>query len=112
MAALSHPDDAELDAWYRGEHVTEIAKCPGYRRTSRFMVHHYSVLSAFERSSPPVPKWLALHEFEGPQIPWEELRASDETDWARRVVPGLRDVDFGLFRLVRVYGNEGNKAKL
>lgn len=106
-AAMSHSNDSELDAWYRGEHIALIARCPGYRRTSRYRLATRSILSAFERSFPPAPTWLALHEFNGPHIPWEDLAATDETEWAKKVIPGIVDIDFGCFRLERVYHKLG-----
>jgi len=57
------------------------------------------------------PKWLAIHEFEGPEIPWEELATIDETSWAKKVIPGILNVDFGCFRLKRAYKKQ-EKAKL
>ncbi|RDW56613.1 hypothetical protein BP5796_13078 [Coleophoma crateriformis] len=108
-AAMSHTSDADLDAWYRGEHVAEISKCPGYRRTRRYKLSSRSILSEFVRSVPALgPTWLAIHEFEGPNMPWKELQATDETDWAKKVVPGIRDIDFGVFELKRVYGKLGH----
>ncbi|KAF4631293.1 hypothetical protein G7Y89_g6837 [Cudoniella acicularis] len=110
-AAMSHSSNAELDEWYRGEHVETISKCPRYRRTSRYKIATRSLLSGFERSFPPAMTWLALHEFEGPEVPWKELAATDETEWAKKVLPGITEIDFGLFELKRVFG-EGEKARL
>lgn len=100
---MSHASDSELDESYRGEHVAEISKCPGYRRTSRYKVATRSLLSAFERSFPLAPKWLALHVFDGIVLPWKELAATDETQSAKAVIPGIRDIDFGCFKLKRVF---------
>jgi hypothetical protein len=108
---MSHSSDSQLDEWYRGEHVDEISKCPGYRRTSRYKLASRSLLSAFERSFPPAPTWLAIHEFDGVELPWKELAATDETDWAKKIIPGISDIDFGCFRLKRAY-EEPSVAKL
>jgi hypothetical protein len=96
---MSHNSDSELDDWYRGEHVAEISKCPGYRRTRRYKLVTRSLLSAFERSFPSAPKWLALHGFDGLVLPWKGLAATDETEWAKIAIPGIRDIDFGCFQL-------------
>jgi hypothetical protein len=101
---MSHKTDSELENWYRREHVSLISKCPGYRRTSRYKLSTRSVLSAFERSFPPGPRWLAIHEFDGQEVPWKELADTDETEWAKKVIPGIEEIDFGCFRLKRVYG--------
>jgi len=55
--------------------------------------------------------WLAIHEFDGPEIPWKELAATDETEWAKKVMPRIEDIDFGCFQLKRVFGKPG-MAKL
>jgi len=108
---MSHNSDAALDEWYRNEHVLEISKCPGYRRMARYTNASRSLLSAFSRTHPRAPTWLAVHEFEGPEIPWTELAATDETEWAKRVVPGIRDIDFGVFKLVQIFEKK-EQAKL
>jgi hypothetical protein len=70
------------------------------------------VLSAFERSIPVRgPQILALHEFDGLNVPWNELASTDETEWAKKLLPGLVEMDFGVFRLKRVYEKE-SKSKL
>lgn len=111
---MNHTSDYTLDDWYRGEHVRTISECPNYRRMVRYKLATRSLLSAFERSFPENVTWLALHEFDG-EVPWKELAATDETEWAKKVIPGIQDIDFGLFELKRVYEKrerEGEKAKL
>ena len=103
-AAISHSSDTDLDEWYRREHVDLISKCPGHRRTTRYKLATSSTLSAFKRSFPGAPTWLALHEFDGPEMPWKELAATDETTWAKKVIPGILEVDFGCFRLKKDFG--------
>lgn len=110
-AAISHLSDTDLDEWYRREHVELISKCPGHRRTTRYKLVTSSILSAFERSFPGAPTWLTLHEFHGPEMPWEELAATDETAWAKKMIPGILEVDFGCFRLKKVFEKSG-KSKL
>ncbi|KAH8657204.1 hypothetical protein BGZ60DRAFT_417051 [Tricladium varicosporioides] len=111
-AAMNHTSDSALDAWYRGEHVRTISECPNYRRMVRYKLATRSLLSGFERSFPENVTWLALHEFDD-VVPWKELAATDETEWAKKVIPGIQDIDFGLFELKRVYEKEGReKARL
>lgn len=88
-----------------------VSKCPGYRRTTRYKLATCSVLSVFERSFPQAPKWLVLHEFEGPRMPWKELAATDETAWAKKVIPEISSLDFGCFKLTRVFG-KSDRSKL
>lgn len=106
---MSHTSDEDLDDWYRGEHVRTISQCPNYRRTRRYKLVSRSVLSSFERTTPPGPTWLSLHEFDGDVLPWKELAATDETEWAKKVVPGIRDIDYGCFRLSKAFGKEDAK---
>jgi len=109
-APLSHSSDSEIDEWYRKEHVPFIAKTPGYRRSTRYKLATRSILSAFERSFPPGPTWLTLHEFDGPEIPWKELKSFDETDWARKIIPEIQDPDLGFFRLKAVFTKSGRDS--
>ena len=108
---MSHSSDSDLDEWYRGEHVQLISRCSGYRRTKRYKLATCSVLSAFERSFPLAPKWLVLHEFDGPDMPWKELAATDETAWAKKVIPEILHVDFGCFKSVGIFEKPG-RSKL
>lgn len=88
-----------------------ISQVKGYRRTSRYQLTSRSVLSAFERSFPPAPRWLAIHEFDGQCVPWDELMPIDETDWAKKIIPGLLETDVGLFKLKHVL-EDGSRMKL
>ena len=106
-AVLKHSSDSELDEWYRGEHVRLISQIKGYRRTLRYKLASRSILSAFKRSFPETPVWLAIHEFDGASVPWGEIALTDETDWAKKVKPGILEVDFGCFRLKRKYVKPG-----
>jgi len=100
---MSHSSDTELDKWYREEHVPLIAKVPGYRRTTRYTLRTRSVLSALEPSLPQGPKWMACHEFESAEIPWDLLKPIDETEWTIKIGPGLKDLDVAVFELKRVF---------
>lgn len=112
FAALKHQSDAILDEWYREEHVRLISQCTGYRRTSRYVLASRSVLSGFERTFPDeTPRMLAIHEFDGSCLPWDELAKTDATEWANKVLPGILGIDFGVFKLKRVYGKI-DKSKL
>jgi hypothetical protein len=103
---MSHNNDAEWDNFYRSEHVRLISKTPGYRRMIRYTIASRSVLSSFERSFPEPPTWLAVHEFDGTELPWKALQETDETEWAKKLIPGIKDVDFGVFKLSRVFEKE------
>lgn len=63
------------------------------------------MLSAFERSFPPALRCLVVYNFES-EIPWEELKSAHETEWAKKILPGMKDVDLGGFELVRGFGKK------
>ncbi|KAJ9645992.1 hypothetical protein H2201_008248 [Coniosporium apollinis] len=112
-AALSPSPSAEadFDAWYRQEHVPMISQCPGYVRTRRYRLVDASLLHEFDRRNSPAPSWLALHEFEGTELPMGELLKCDETEWSKKVIAGLVKMEAGFYRLKRIY-EEDVEAKL
>lgn len=106
-AALQPPPDAEavtdFNKWYTDEHLPVLAQAPGYVRTRRYELVDGTRLDGFERSRPEIPKFLALHEFSGEVLPWAELQASAETEWARKVMGGLVGSEIGWFMCKRSY---------
>lgn len=69
---------AELDKWYRQEHIEMLSKVPGWLRTRRFVTSSVDSRSAVE--------YLALHEYspnnglDGP-----EFTAATTTAWAKEI---------------------------
>lgn len=55
------------------------------------------------RQSPEVTQYLALHEFDGEDLPWEGLKKSAETEWADRVMGNLKLEEVGWYKLKRTY---------
>ncbi|KAF2014638.1 hypothetical protein BU24DRAFT_493198 [Aaosphaeria arxii CBS 175.79] len=102
--ADGEPAHADFDRWYREEHLAFFTRAPGYRRSRRYRVVDATALDGFERIRPEVPCYLALHEFDGEELPWGVLRESAETEWARRVMGGLVREEVGWYRLKRRYG--------
>ncbi|PSN60033.1 hypothetical protein BS50DRAFT_681867 [Corynespora cassiicola Philippines] len=92
--------EAEFDNWYRTEHLDILSRVPGFVRSRRYEVVQASVLDQFERKSADAPKYLALHEFSG-ELPWSELRASGETEWAKKVLGGLTKEEVGVWGWVK-----------
>lgn len=72
-------------------------------RTRRYELVNGTTLDKFARTEPEIPKYLALHEFEGTVLPWKELAKSAQTTWAKRVMAGLVREEVGWYRLKRVY---------
>lgn len=106
-AALEPPSDtastADFDKWYRDEHLDVLVQAPGYVRTRRYELVHGTTLDGFERSEPGPARFLALHEFEAEALPWKELGASAETEWAKRVMGGLVKEEVGWYVKKREY---------
>ncbi|KAF2265103.1 hypothetical protein CC78DRAFT_616242 [Lojkania enalia] len=95
--------DADFEAWYRQEHLRALSECSGFRRTRRYRLVSGTSLDRFVRTSPEIPGYLALHEFQGEDFPWGELSGTAGTEWAKRVMGGLKMEEIGWFRLKRTY---------
>lgn len=104
-AALEPPagKEADFDAWYRDEHLDVLSKAPGYVRTRRYELVNGTTLDRFVRVEPQVPRFLALHEFQGDVLPWKELAESAQTEWAKSVMGGVVKEEVGWYALKREY---------
>ncbi|KAI4628102.1 hypothetical protein J4E80_002239 [Alternaria sp. BMP 0032] len=108
-AALQPPkdasSDADFDAWYREEHLPVLSRAPGFVRSRRFKLAAASTLEDFQfgDAMETAPRYLALHEFSGEVLPWKELEASGQTEWAKKVMGGLLKEEVGLYEVKRVY---------
>ena len=65
VAACATPlenGEDEFDSWYRKEHLYEISKCPGYRRSRRFMLADVAQLGpgAEQKNLKDMPAYIAL----------------------------------------------------
>jgi len=98
--------EADLDAWYRQEHLPLIGECTGYRRSRRFKLVNATALDEFKRIEPRVPSYLAVHEFDGDELPMAELVKVDETKWSKKVVAELELMEAGFYKLKRMYETE------
>ena len=80
--------EAELNAWYIGEHLPGLAAVPGTVRAARSLAaagpRHFA---SYELAS--------LETFESP--PWLAVRA---TEWSSRVRPSFRNIHRTMFRRV------------
>jgi hypothetical protein len=92
--ALSASDDAELEAWYREEHVPMLHEIPGWRRTRRYRL--------VEGTGPAL---LAFHEIDGVDLfDTEAYRAATSTRWrdsVMRTVTARERRVFGYHNTVR-----------
>ncbi|KAF2652596.1 hypothetical protein K491DRAFT_695472 [Lophiostoma macrostomum CBS 122681] len=96
--------ETDFEKWYREEHLHVLSQCEGYVRSRRYVIRDASTLDRFRRVRLDVPHYLALHEFDGETLPWDGLKASAETEWAKRVMGGLTLEEVGWYELKRVYG--------
>lgn len=70
---------AELDRWYREEHIDMLSKVPGWLRTRRY------VTSSIDPKAPV--EYLALHDY-APQngLDGEEFKAARSTPWNNEIM--------------------------
>lgn len=105
-AALEPPSEqtSDFDQWYRDEHIAVLSRAPGFVRSRRYELVNGTTLNEFERlEGIEVPRFLALHEFEGEELPWKELAESAQTEWAKRIMGGLRREEVGWYVCKRTY---------
>lgn len=70
---------AELDKWYREEHIDMLSKVPGWLRTRRF------VTSSIDPKAPV--EYLALHEYAPKNgLGGEEFKAATTTKWNNEIM--------------------------
>jgi pimeloyl-ACP methyl ester carboxylesterase len=70
---------AELDKWYRQEHIEMLSKVPGWLRTRRYVTSSVDSRSAVE--------YLALHEYSPNNgLNGPEFKAATTTEWASKVM--------------------------
>lgn len=54
-------------------------------------------------SAPKPPTWLALHEFDSFRLPLKEMKETDETEWAKRVLTAPKSSERAIYRLDHVH---------
>lgn len=106
-AALEPPASSldDFDTWYRDEHLSFLARSPSFIRTRRYELVEGSTLNEFQRTEPEdgIPRFLALHEYSGTELPWKVLEESARTEWAERVMGGLVKNEVGWYVVKREY---------
>ena len=119
----------DFDAWYREEvtstllymmflsnyiqHLKLLSKVPGYLRSTRYQLTfsrtnlESKIMKGYateeeEKAASSGPKpatWLALHEFDTLKLPLKDMKETDETEWAKRVLKDPRVVERAIYRL-------------
>lgn len=103
VAVFIEPDDeADLDAWYRKQHLDMLAMCRGYRRSTRYRL-------AGDGGSGP--RFLALHEYAcaPAELPAEQIKQVRETEWSRIVIGKSKAFERDVWELIGVQGEKGMK---
>lgn len=87
--------EADLDAWYRKQHLDMLSMCRGYRRSTRY-----------RRAGDEAPRFLALHEFDctPKELPADQIQQVRETAWSRDVLGKAKVFDRYVWRLIGEQG--------
>ena len=100
----AHGDFPEYDRFYREEHIPMISELPGYVRSYRYKLTSRMIVSCgIPQPTPGNPEYLALHEFNGEDLPWEGLGRTQATEWSEKISKGMGDLDWGCFRLAKAF---------
>ncbi|KAK0650828.1 hypothetical protein DIS24_g6418 [Lasiodiplodia hormozganensis] len=86
-------DDAErdFDAWYRLQHLDMLSTVAGYRRSTRYKLSSAPTAEATKaKLGVEVPRYLALHEYDTPEIPPEQIKLAANTEWSKKVIGGAK----------------------
>ncbi|KAI1506336.1 hypothetical protein F5X99DRAFT_422960 [Biscogniauxia marginata] len=91
--------DADLDAWYREEHLDLLAASPAYRRSTRYR--------RAGGDGGARPRYLALHEYAcaPADLPVAQLAEASATPWGKRILNGAKIFDRQVFELIEVQGD-------
>jgi hypothetical protein len=79
-ARVRPEDEDELNRWYAAEHLPERLEVPGFLGVRRYL-------------DPAARTYLALYELDSPEVlasPDYHRRATEPTDWTRRVLGSFR----------------------
>ncbi|TAQ84432.1 hypothetical protein B7494_g7246 [Chlorociboria aeruginascens] len=103
-AALQPPSamEEEFHKWYHDEHYAELAKCKGYLRSRRYRLQKTVKYGGQEVQE--VPKYIAVHEFEGESFSLDDVDAAGETQWAKRMLGSMEKSEIGVWRVTGRFG--------
>lgn len=90
---------------------------PGYLRCTRYKLLYYrtNAQSRVLKGLPPraadidikePPTFLAIHEFETESVDMQVLLKSTQTEWAKKVLPGSKTTEGGVWSLQGSFGNK------
>lgn len=92
--------EKDLDAWYREEHNEQMAREPGYKRTTR-----YSPLFQTRNVGTPAGlDFVALHQFGDKNEIGSEVKPLDPmTDWTKRCMGECTSIDAAVYRKFKTF---------
>lgn len=93
-------DDTDYDRFYREEHLGNLLKVPGYRRTAR-----YKLGPVEGDAKDRIPRFFAAHEWDTLQyMNGPELLYADHTPWAERILGNAAFLDVRGYKFVKGVG--------
>jgi hypothetical protein len=93
-------DEADLDKWYREEHLDMLSKVPEYRRSLRCVLGPKTGYTEAE-----TPRYLAIHEFDGSGgVGGKEAEAANTTPWTVKHITGAKRMTVRCWKLIYSQG--------
>ena len=104
--------EKEFDRWYRKEHLEQVSRMEGWRKSTRYEAVFWGPPSQDEggqkenRPSRGPPQVLAIHEFEEGTVV-RRMKEHEWTEWTRRMVNCAVEIEEGVFEFVSLIGDKG-----
>ncbi|KAF2400658.1 hypothetical protein EJ06DRAFT_521390 [Trichodelitschia bisporula] len=94
--------DDEFDEWYRKQHLDMLGTVTGFRRSTRY------------KRAPGAPghgygTYLALHEYDEPEVPAEQVKLVVGTEWSRKILGSAQSFQGDLWKLITAEGKVEEK---
>jgi len=112
-AGFTPTDDADYEKWYREEHLNDIKKITGWRRTVRyelFFSRNNRKPAGEAKSFSDPPKYLTMHHFDGQSLPEKELEAASGSPWTVKNMSTMKQTQIGTFKKLGYFS--ADEAKL
>jgi hypothetical protein len=75
-----------------------LSKTPGFRRCTRYK------LTWSTRSD--CPAYIAMHEFDGVNLPMDNIMKTGETEWAKRQLGAAKALEAPIWKLEGEFGDK------
>ena len=90
---------ADLDAWYREEHLDQATTQPGWRRSTRYTLVP-GVKNSQGQTADDAPTYLALHEWDAEHLGEKVAPFVPVTEWTKKVCGECKKIE--AFNYVRI----------